>query len=316
MSKQSIAIITPCYNESIFVIKFLERLEATLAPLPYSFTVVAVNDRSTDNTLALLKCFEFNAPNLELHVISLKFNSGHQGAIYQGFLYARTLKSKRFIVMDSDGEDSPSAIPELLKYPDADIINVVRNKRRESLLFKFFYAIYKVIFKGITGKQMNFGNFCLISRSVLEHACSSSFTHLAAFLSRQKYATNYIMADKDARIGGESKMGFNKLFYHAFKSFVEYAEDLLMVFFKSFMVIMVALLLTIGNVVYQKFVTHTAIAGWFSIAIITLVNLAVTCIGFFVLGVLLIHLNKQKQNTQEPIYELCSKENSKELTTP
>ena len=308
-----ITIITPCYNESVIITRFLDSLETTLIILPYRFCVVVVNDCSSDNTLQLLKAFQFKSGNISLHIVNLKFNVGHQSAIYQGFLYAQALKSDHFIVMDSDGEDSPAAIPALLENSDADIVNVVRSKRKESMWFKLFYRIYKIAFKFVTGKRMNFGNFCLISRSVLECAVYSTFSHLAAFLSRQKFSIRYITVDREERIGGQSKMGFKKLFYHAFRSFVEYGEDMLMLFFKSFIVVLIAIMLTTGNVVYQKFIANTAIPGWFSTVIIALVNLAMMCIGFFVIGILLIHLNNQTRNTKDPIYESIVPE--QDLTT-
>lgn len=297
-----ITIITPCYNESGIITRFLESLETSIADLPYRFCVVVVNDSSTDTTLALLKKFRFKAVNMSLHIANLKFNIGHQGAIYQGFLYARTLEGDHFIVMDSDGEDAPSAIPELLIQKDADIVNVVRSKRRESPIFKVCYSLYKLMFRFVTGKRMNFGNFCLISRNVLEAAVHSTFSHFAAFLSKQKGNIKYIAVNREERLGGRSKMGFTKLFYHAFRSFVEYGEDMLMLFFKSFIIVMIAIVVTVGNVVYQKFIAGTAIPGWFSTVFILLVNLAMMCIGFFVIGILLIHLNNRTQNAREPIY--------------
>jgi glycosyltransferase involved in cell wall biosynthesis len=312
MLQTAITIITPCYNESVYAIRFLESLENTLSQLPFSFYVVVVNDCSSDDTLHLLKKFYFKATNISLRIVNLRFNVGHQGAIYQGFLYARTLPCNHFIVMDSDGEDSPAAIPELLRHLDMDIVNVVRSKRKESLLFRLFYRLYKIIFKFVTGKQMNFGNFCLINRHVLESAVFSSFSHFAAFLSKQKNPACYIVAHREERIGGQSKMGFKRLFYHAFKSFVEYGEDMLMLFFKGFIIIMAVLLVAIGNVVYQKFIAHTAILGWTSVVIIGLVNLAIICIGFFVLGILLINLNNQNPNSKVPIYELHADEIAEE----
>ena len=179
-----ITIITPCYNESITVISFLESLECVLSNHPYFFTVVVVNDCSTDDTLPLLNDFRFKVRNLSLHVITLESNAGHQAAIYNGFLFAGTLNCEHFIVMDSDGQDAPAIIPALLQYINTDIVNVVRNKRSEPLLFRFSYYCYRAIFKVVTGKRMNYGNFCLISRDILELAVRTKFSHFAAFLSK------------------------------------------------------------------------------------------------------------------------------------
>jgi len=227
-----ITIITPCYNESKTVISFLESVEGVLCSNAYSFTVVVVNDCSTDDTLSLLHDFRFKARNLSLHTISLENNVGHQAAIYNGFLFAKTLACEHFIVMDSDGEDAPAVIPALLEHLDADIVNVVRNKRREPLSFRVSYYCYKAIFRFVTGKRMNFGNFCLVSRNILEQAVRSNFSHFPAFLSRQKCITRYIVADREVRIGGKSKMGFKKLVDHALLSFAEYGYNMQLRVFK------------------------------------------------------------------------------------
>ena len=76
----------------------------------------------------------------------------------------------------------------------------------------------------------------------------------------------------------------------AFKSFIEYAEDLLMLFFRTFIFITLIFVLALGNVLYQKFVAGTAILGWTSVIAVGLLNLAFLAIGFFILGVLLLNV--------------------------
>jgi glycosyltransferase involved in cell wall biosynthesis len=299
MDKTPVTIITPCYNENITVIKFLEDLEPVLAGLPQDFRVVVVDDCSFDNTLPLLQGFSFKAPNVGLKILHLKFNVGHQAAIYQGLLYAGRFPGNEYIVMDSDGEDAPSVIPELLQFVGTDMVHVIRGKRQEGVAFKISYRIYKLIFRLVTGKDMNYGNYCLISRKILDSAVFHTFTHFAAFLSRQKGTRTSLVAERGRRLDGKSKMSFKNLLSHAFKSFVEYGEDLLMIFLKSFILIMVLFLAAISNVIYQKFVANTAILGWTSIVAIGLLNLAIISIGFFVLGILLLNLSHQKNNNNK-----------------
>ena len=57
--------------------------------------------------------------------------------------------------------------------------------------------------------------------------------HLAAFLDNQKCHKTKIKWDRNKRISGKSKMGFKNLFYHAVNSFVENAQSLLFVFYKT-----------------------------------------------------------------------------------
>lgn len=304
MSKAPVTIITPCYNENVTVIKFLQLLEATLSALEDRFMVVVVNDCSTDNTLELLRQFHFSCSNVQLKILNLKFNVGHQGAIYQGLLFARHLDAEHFIVMDSDGEDAPTAIPQLLQYKEYDIVNVVRGKRQEGMVFRISYFFYKALFRLVTKKQMNFGNFCLISRRILESAVFNTFSHFAAFLSKQKGSRKEIVVEREKRLDGKSKMNFQGLLYHAFRSFIEYGEDLLMIFLKCFVIIMILFIAAISNVIYQKFFANTAILGWTSVVAIGLLNMAIISIGFFVLGILLLNLSNQKNpNNKVPIYD-------------
>ncbi|NDK55266.1 glycosyltransferase [Pontibacter fetidus] len=304
MSKQEFAIIAPCFNENVTVISFLKELESVLRQLPFSFKVIIVDDASTDNTLHLLQQLRLTSPNVELTILSLKYNAGHQGAIYQGLLYARSSNCQRFIVMDSDGEDDPEAIRELVYADDeADIVNVVRGRRKESLTFRFSYHIYRLIFKVITGRVMNFGNYCMISNRVLATSCHTSFVHFAAHLSKQRVKTKQIVYNRRKRIDGKSKMNLTSLVHHAFKSFVEYAEDLLMMFLKIFAVISVAFAALIGYVLYKKFITHEAILGWASTVSIGLLNVALLCLGFFVIGILLLNILARKRQDTSGIYQ-------------
>lgn len=220
-----IAIITPCYNEGETVIRFLENLEEVICSLPHMFTVIVVNDCSDDDTQSLLAQFKFRHAGIKLEIVNLAANSGHQAAIYRGLQYAGSLPCGQFIVMDADGEDSPAVIPQLLMHPGADIVHVIRNNRKESWVFRFFYRSYRTIFRLITGKRMNYGNYCLISRKILAQAVASSFLHFAAFLSRMEGNVEYIAADREKRIGGRSKMSYLKLMGHAARSFAEYRDE-------------------------------------------------------------------------------------------
>lgn len=305
MTKELIAIVMPCFNEGQTIISFLKELEQSIKSLYDNFFIIVVDDCSQDNTRTLLEQFNFSSPNITLHLLGLKFNLGHQGAIHQGLLYASTLNVSHAVVMDSDGEDDPAAIPFLLQHKEFEIVKVKRGKRSEGIVFRIFYFFYKLLFRAITGTVLDFGNYCLINRSVLERVQHTSFIHFPAFLLKQKAQKTKIVWDRAHRIDGKSKMSFTNLFFHALRSFIEFAEDLLMLFMKIFFVIMAILLIVIGDILYQKFIAHTAILGWSSTLAIGLANLAVMCIGFFILGVLLLNLiHQQNRSSYRDIYTI------------
>jgi len=303
-----VTIIAPCFNEQETIIRFLKRLEAILAAMTEKFHVVIVDDCSQDDSLGLLSAFNFNSDNIHFDILRLKFNVGQQEAIYQGLMYANTLPATHAIVMDCDGEDDPAAIPELLKTRDYDIVTVKRGKRSESILFRFSYLFYKLIFRMITGKTIDFGNYCMVSSSIIERISHTSFVHFPAYLLKQKAKSTKIIFNRQKRIDGKSKMGYKGLLLHAFKSMIEFGEDLLLLFLKLFVVLIILFFISLADILYQKFISHTAILGWFSTLSISLVILAVVCIGFFIMGVLLLNLLHQ-QNTQsyKQIYTLIKK---------
>jgi len=299
--QEVIGIIIPCFNENETIIKFLQEVESVIDQLDQKFECIVVNDCSTDNTLELLKNYQGSGKNT-ITILALNYNVGHQGAIYQGILYANKIELPYAIVLDGDGEDDPHAIPNLIALKDYDIVHVMRGKRKESFLFRTLYGFYKRIFKLITNKEMKIGNFCLINKKIILNLVDSSFIHFAANLSKLKARSTHIVVDRRKRIQGESKMNIESLIFHAFKSFVVYAEDLLMLFLKLFVGICGLLVAFILYVIYQKLFTNKAILGWASTLSATLFTSALICMGFFVLGVILLNILQKNDFKQKEIF--------------
>jgi glycosyltransferase involved in cell wall biosynthesis len=289
-------IIIPCYNEGQTIVKLIQEIENVLKDQSEKCTVVIVDDGSADNTLDLLTAMQVEG-NINLKVITLKYNVGHQGAIAQGLMYANDNKATFSIVMDGDGEDDPSALKELLMLRQYDIVHVVRGKRKEKFSFRIAYNIYRRLFRLITKKKMNFGNYCMISNRVVSIASSKTFIHFAAFLSKLQFKSHRIIYDRRSRIGGISKMNITGLIHHAFRSFAEYGEALLMVFLRLFVILFVLFIATICYIFYLKIFTNAAILGWSSTFGIGLLTSALLCMGFFVSGVLLLNISQYRAHT-------------------
>jgi glycosyltransferase involved in cell wall biosynthesis len=303
MPEKPYVIIAPCFNEERSIIPFLKKLEESLSRLPFPFLVIVIDDGSQDNSLEKLLNFRFSASNLFFHVLKLKFNVGHQMAIYQGLLYVSTLDTSNVIIMDSDGEDDPEAIPAVLQLLDFDIVEIKRGKRSEKLSFRLSYRIYKFIFWIITGKSMDYGNYCMINRVMVGRIAHTGYVHLPAYLLKQKARRTHITFNRGKRIQGESKLGMKGLLIHAFKSFIEFGEDLLLLFLKTFLVVSIFLFIILIDLIYQKFFAHTAIAGWFSTLAMEMLILAGLSLGFFILGILMLNLiHQQNFREQSMIY--------------
>jgi len=299
-------IITPCYNEQNVVKKFLTELEQTLTATDCHFTIIVVNDASTDNSLELLRNFKFSSPTLSLKILDLKYNMGHQEAIRNGLNYADHLdqQTEGIIVMDSDGEDDPKAILKLVQLQNFEIVFVERGKRKENLSFRIGYFFYKRLFRVITGKRFAVGNYSMISPRTLHRVANQPFFHYAGLLYKQKLTISTLKYDRRKRLDGQSKMSYQNLVFHGLYALVEYAEELLFLLLKIFIGISCIIFALSIYVLYVKFITHTAIPGWASYIGINLVTTGMIIISTFILGLFLLSIKKAiyQNNEQHQSY--------------
>ncbi len=169
--KKHYVIILPVFNEHELIEAFLRLVEKKLATIDVLFKLVLVDDGSIDNTVEIIRNFQITTTNISIELLQLSSNQGHQNAIRKGIIQAAKNMDENLagvIIMDADGEDDPEAIKELVSINEFDIVFVSRGKREESARFKFGYFIYKLLFRIITGRTINFGNYSLFSPRVLK----------------------------------------------------------------------------------------------------------------------------------------------------
>ena len=186
---------------------------------------------------------------------------------------------------------------------EASIVFVGRGARSESTGFKLGYALYRVLFRLVSGRGINFGNYALIDRRVLGAVLDNAFVHFAAFLSKQRVPSTTIISDRRARLGGSSKMGFDDLSMHAFRSLIEYSDRMLALFLKAFLYLSVLFLLSVLTIIGIKLFTPLAIPGWASNLSATMFNSLLLCLGFFVIGLMLSRSTHQRTRAGQHLYE-------------
>ncbi|MBX2973746.1 MAG: glycosyltransferase family 2 protein [Flavobacteriales bacterium] len=298
----TLAIIIPCLNEEGALPLLLKELEGVLTQVKEQCLIVIVDDGSTDATIHRAQAFHPGAPNVSIEVIALPYPMGHQEAIYQGLLFASGSTAQRFVVMDGDGEDDPAAILAMLAQPSG-IVFVARGKRAESSGFQLGYALYRLLFRLVSGRSISFGNYSLIDRRVLGAVLDQSFIHYAAFLSKQRAPTSIVKSDRRRRLEGVSKMGLDDLGMHAFKSLIEYSDRLLALFLKAFLYLSVVFLLSVLTIVGIKLFTQLAIPGWASNLSATMFNSMLLCLGFFVMGLMLSKATQRRERAGQHLYK-------------
>ncbi len=162
-------ILTPTFNDWKSLNKLLFEIDKNIAGLKGNFRTLVINDASTLKPKLNLK----NVKHLrKIKIITLKRNLGSQKSICLGLKYLKKKKTKAIItIIDSDGEDDPKKIKKLInlakKNPNS-IITANRLKRTENIFFKFLYKLHLLITFLLTGRYIDFGNYCSFNSSNLK----------------------------------------------------------------------------------------------------------------------------------------------------
>lgn len=253
------------FNDYESLNKLLAELATSLDDYKDSiFSLLVVNDGSAEK-------IPISKPSLfSIEILNLQRNIGHQKAIAVGLAYIReNINCDKVVVMDADGEDKPEDVPVLLnesKRTQGRIIFAQRKSRREGNNFKFFYRVYKLSFRLLTGRKIAFGNFVVIPKNLLDKLVhySEIWSHLAGGIIKSGLPYSAIPADRGLRYTGNSKMSFHSLVLHglgAIAVFIETIATRLLIF--SLVLIGISLLAILALTGIKVF-TDYAIPGWTS----------------------------------------------------
>ena len=131
--------------------------------------------------------------------------------------------------MDSDGQDNPKILPEMINcfnQKKDEVLVVQRINRKENRLFKILYIIYKFTFTIFTWKSIKFGNFSLINNKFLFRIVNTKdlWTAYPATIIQKYSKIKKINSDRDKRYKGNTKMNILKLLDHALRVFLVFKK--------------------------------------------------------------------------------------------
>lgn len=227
-ARHQFAVIMPIYEDQEASSRLFQELYAEYGDSVY---VVAVDDGSVRQPVSIHMLEKYGLSGV---VITLKRNVGHQRAIAIGINYvAEHLGDmKQTVVMDSDGEDTPSSIRTLMTPLDSSHVDIVvaeRKSRVETLRFRTFYLVYKFLFALLTGRKISFGNFMALKPNAVRRLAvmPEIWTHVASGVLTSKLRIDTLPIDRGPRYAGKSKMNFVGLVLHGFRGLMVFAEDVL-----------------------------------------------------------------------------------------
>ena len=243
-----IKILIPIYNDWQSVFKLLENINLEASTLNFEFSVIIINDASTESKSKL----SVNLKNLKsVQVINMKENRGHARCNAAGLKYINEKEEFDYVIpMDGDGEDRPEELSLLIEkikdYPNT-VITANRVERSEGFIFKFCYLVHKYLTFIFTGQTIKYGNYtCLpkyvVNEMINEPATWSSFSGSLAKIAKDR---KFVPSIRGKRYFGPSKMSFVNLLKHSLSISAVFKTTLLI---RSIFFLIVYLFLIIGNI--------------------------------------------------------------------
>jgi dolichol-phosphate mannosyltransferase len=207
------SIVGPVYNEEALLEEFCRRMVEVLEALGDPFEVVLVNDGSRDRSPEILRRLHAQDPRVK--VINFSRNFGMQAALTAGLDYAA---GQAIIVMDTDLQDPPEVVPQLIERWRAgyQLVYAQRADRAGESWFKKFTAsaFYRLITR-ITNVEIpvDTGEFRLMDRKVVD--ALKSMREYNRFMRGMSVWVGYkqtgITYERDARKAGETKFTLKKM---------------------------------------------------------------------------------------------------------
>jgi dolichol-phosphate mannosyltransferase len=209
-----ICVVSPCFNEEEGISTFYRELRAVLDSLVgWTYTILLVDDGSSDRTLDVLNTIAESDPAVE--VFSLARNFGHQIALSAGLDAA---VGDAIVMMDSDLQHPPTLIPQMIDAfrSGSDIVSAVRAETAGTGLFKSSSSslFYRVI-NALSDVHIVPGaaDFCLLSQRAHAALLSMPERHrfLRGMVSWIGFNRTFITFVAPARELGTSKYTFRKM---------------------------------------------------------------------------------------------------------
>jgi len=295
--EKHIIILTPVFNDWDALRLLMIDINSLIPKWSGTFSLMVVDDGSTSR-VDVNRLVELNNKFNEVCVLTVATNLGHQRAIAVGLAQiAKSHTADAVLVMDCDGEDQPSDIPSLLAANDQDpeaIIAARRSRRSEGSVFRIFYGLYKIMFRLLTGQNIDFGNFCLIPGKSLSRMVHMPelWNHLPGSIIRSRCRVIKVPTSRGERYAGKSSMNYLSLMAHGFSAISVFTD---FIFIRLLIFTGITSSFAVSGafvIVWVRVMTDYAIPGWAS----TLVGLSfvvlIQSITLLMIGIFMMLSNR------------------------
>lgn len=227
MKRAHISVFTPCYNEQENVAELIEAVEKVFAKLPqYTYEHVFIDNRSTDNTAAILR--KIAAQKKHVKVILNARNFGHIRSPYYGMLQCH---GDAVITLVADFQDPPEMIASYLaKWEEGYkiVIGIKKKSKENGIMFMIRKAFYALLSKVSSGERpiQNFTGFGLYDQSFLNalRLLDDPYPYFRGMISEFGFDRYEIEYEQPLRKAGKTKNNFFTLYDMAILGFINHSK--------------------------------------------------------------------------------------------
>ena len=205
-----ISVVFSFRNEAENLGPLVARLATMFATEPVEYELIFVNDASSDASLPLLVGLRRDNPRIKVLNMSRKF--GVAECVRAGLAAA---KGDAVIYMDTDLQDPPEVIPEMLAAwrGGADVVHTVRTRRHgeSAMKMRLTALAYRLIRAGSSIElPVDAGDFKLLSRAAVRHllVLGESDPYLRGLVVWIGFKQVLVQYERKARHGGATHFPF------------------------------------------------------------------------------------------------------------
>jgi glycosyltransferase involved in cell wall biosynthesis len=275
-----------------------------------AWELIFVNDASSDDSLPIL--LKAAKGHDDLKIINMSRNFGLAPCVIAGLTYS---KGDLAVYMDSDLQDPPEIIPQMLKTwregDHIDVVHTVRTSRKGESAFKLFltgigYSILNRYSSVPIPREA--GDFKLISRRVIDHLVQFKEPRpfIRGLISYIGFNQAFITYEREARFRGTSKffvLGKKVISNFLNSALINFSSvPLQIASYCGLFAILIDFLLIIYTLLLK--ITGHTVGGWSALMIVILF---IGGVQLFCIGMIGLYLNSVHEASKaRPTYIISS----------
>ena len=316
MCMEKITVVVPCYNEEAALGAFYREITAVAKEMSeVDFEFLFINDGSKDRTLETIK--RFAQQDERVKYVSFSRNFGKEAGIYAGL---ESASGDYVVVMDADLQDPPALLPEMYRYIKEEGYDCVGSRRvdrkGEPPIRSFFARKFYRLINRISDANVVDGarDFQMMNRDVVQAILSmKEYNRFSkGIFGWIGYRKKWLEYENIARVAGETKWSFWKLFLYAMEGIVAFSTAPLVISSVVGLGCCILAFVMIFVIIFRTLCFGDPTAGWPSLVCIILLLSGIQMLGIGILGQYLA--KTYLETKRRPIYLVRESNVKKEST--